>query len=45
MRAADGQYIYNLRVPSGTPGTTYTIRVQPTGTAAGGSMYVVIQLR
>lgn len=45
MRAADGQYIYNLRVPSGAAGTKYTIRVQPTGTMAGGARYVVIQLR
>jgi hypothetical protein len=45
MRAADGQYIYNLRVPSGPAGTKYTIRVRPTGTAGGGALYVVIQLR
>lgn len=45
MRAADGQYIYNLLVPSGAAGTKYTVRVQPTGTAAGGARYVVIQLR
>ena len=45
MRAADGQYIYNLRVPSAAAGTKYTIRVRPTGTAAGGSLYVVVQLR
>lgn len=45
MRAADGQYIYNLRVPSGAPGSKYTIRVRPTGSAAGGALYVVIQLR
>lgn len=45
MRAADGQYIYNLRVPSSAPGTKYTIRVRPSGSAAGGALYVVIQLR
>ena len=45
MRAADGQYIYNMRVPSGATGTKYTIRVRPTGTATGGALYVVVQLR
>lgn len=45
MRAADGQYIYNLRVPSDVSGTKYTVRVRPFGTAAGGSLYVVVELR
>lgn len=45
MRPADGQYIYNLRVPSSASGTKYTIRVRPTGSAAGGALYIVLQIR
>ncbi|WP_199921516.1 PKD domain-containing protein [Intrasporangium calvum] len=45
MRAADGQYIYNLRIPAGASGAKYTIRVRPTGTAVGGARYIAIQLR
>ena len=44
MREVDGQYIYNLRVPSGAAGAKYTIRVQPFG-AGGGALYVVLQIR
>jgi hypothetical protein len=45
MRPIDGGYIYNLAVPSASAGTTFTIRVQPFGSASGGSMYVVIKIR
>jgi PKD domain len=45
MREVDGQYIYNMQVPSASAGTLFTIRVRPFGTAAGGSMYVVIKIR
>jgi hypothetical protein len=45
MRQVDGQYIYNLQVPSAPAGTLFTIRVRPFGTAAGGSMYVVLRIR
>lgn len=45
MRPIDGGYIYNLAVPSASAGTLYTVRVQPFGSAAGGSMYIVIKIR
>jgi hypothetical protein len=45
MRPIDGGYIYNLAVPSASAGTQFTIRVQPFGTAAGGSMYIVLKIR
>jgi hypothetical protein len=45
MRQVDGQYIYNLQVPSASAGALFTIRVRPFGTAPGGSMYVVLRIR
>jgi hypothetical protein len=43
MREVDGQYIYNLLVPSAAAGTKFTIRVN-LGGGAGGA-YVVLQIR
>ena len=45
MRQVDGQYIYNMRVPSAPAATMFTILVRPFGTAAGGTMKVVIKIR
>jgi hypothetical protein len=45
MREVDGQYLYNLRVPStSTVGQKYTVRVRPFGTS-GGARYVVLEVR
>ncbi len=45
MRVADDHYIYDLRIPAAPSGTLYTVRVRPFGTAAGGSIYAVLQVR
>ena len=43
MRAADGAYLYNLRVPTASANTLFTVRVRPfDGRAA---VYVVLKIR
>ncbi|HEX9257188.1 MAG TPA: Ig-like domain-containing protein [Actinomycetota bacterium] len=50
MRAVDGMYLYNLRIPSSlgshdlVKGDELTIRVEPFG-SAGGALDVVVQIR
>lgn len=43
MREVAGSYLYNLKVPQGTSGSLFTIRVRPA--AGAGSLNVVLQLR
>ena len=44
MRQVDGQYIYNLHVPTAAVNALFTVRVRPFG-ATGGSMYAVLKIR
>jgi uncharacterized protein len=44
MREADGQYIYNLRVPTAAAGTLFTIAVRPFGGSAP-VMHALLRIR
>jgi hypothetical protein len=42
MRAVDGGYLYNLKVPKSAAGTKYTVRVSPVD---GVAVQVVLEVR
>ncbi len=44
MRQVDGEYIYNLHVPTAAANALFTVRVRPFG-ATGGSLYIVLKIR